>query len=331
MREVAAQAGVSLSTVSRVVNGSPPVAPELARRVEQAVEMLGYRHDQIAGSLRRANRASATIGLVFEDIANPFFSLIHRAVEDVAAPRSVLTLAGSSDENPGRERELTEGLLARRVDGLIVVPAPGDHSYLARDIAAGVAIVFVDRPPELIDADTVVSANFEGARTAVSHLIAGGHRRIGFVGDQPGIYTAAERLRGFRAALAEHRFAEEPELIRHPAFRATDADAVTAELFEGPSPPTAIFSAQNLITVGAMRTLHRLGLQRSVAFVGFDDMPLADVLDPGITVVAQDPYGIGREAAGLMFSRMDGYDGPPRHVTLPTPLIERGSGEIPPP
>jgi LacI family transcriptional regulator len=106
---------------------------------------------------------------------------------------------------------------------------------------------------------------------------------------------------------------------------------VTAELFEGPSPPTAIFSAQNLITVGAMRTLHRLGLQRSVAFVGFDDMPLADVLDPGITVVAQDPYGIGREAAGLMFSRMDGYDGPPRHVTLPTPLIERGSGEIPRP
>ena len=331
MREVAALAEVSLSTVSRVVNGSPPVAPELARRVEQAVEILGYRHDQIAGSLRRANRASATIGLVFEDVANPFFSLVHRAVEDVAAPRAVLTLAGSSDENPVRERELTEGLLARRVDGLIVVPTPGDHSYLERDVEAGVALVFVDRPPEGLDADSVVSANFEGARAAVSHLIAQGHRRIGFVGDQPDIYTAAERLRGFRAALAEHRIAENPDLIGHPSFRATDAEAVTAQLLEGPAPPTALFSAQNLITVGAMRTVHRLGLQRSIAFVGFDDLPLADVLDPGITVVAQDPYGIGRQAAELMFSRMDGYHGPSRHMTLATPLIQRGSGEIPPP
>ncbi|HET9736533.1 MAG TPA: LacI family DNA-binding transcriptional regulator [Solirubrobacteraceae bacterium] len=331
MREVAALAEVSLSTVSRVVNGSPPVAPELARRVEQAVAILGYRHDQIAGSLRRANRASATVGLVFEDVANPFFSLIHRAVEDVAAPRSVLTLAGSSDEDPVRERELTEGLLARRVDGLIVVPTPGDHSFLERDVAAGVALVFVDRPPEGVDADSVVSANFEGARAAVSHLIAQGHRRIGFVGDQPDIYTAAERLRGFRAALAEHGIAEDPDLIGHPSFRATDAEAVTAQLLESAAPPTALFSAQNLITVGAMRTVHRLGLQRSIAFVGFDDLPLADVLDPGITVVEQDAYGIGRQAAELMFSRMDGYHGPSRHVTLATPLIQRGSGEIPPP
>ena len=331
MREVAAVAGVSLSTVSRVVNGSPPVAPELARRVEQAVEMLGYRHDQIAGSLRRANRASATVGLIFEDVANPFFSLIHRAVEDVAATRSVLTLAGSSDEDPIRERELTEGLLARRVDGLLVVPTPGDHSYLARDMAAGLALVFVDRPPEFIDADSVVSGNAEGARTAVSHLIAHGHRRIGFVGDQPDIYTAAERLRGYREALAEHGIAEEPALIRHPSFRAPDADVVTAALLQGPDPPTALFSAQNLITLGALRTLHRLGLQRSVAFVGFDDVPLADVVDPGITVVAQDPYGIGRQAAELLFSRLDGRDGPARQVRHPTPLIVRGSGEIPPP
>ncbi len=106
---------------------------------------------------------------------------------------------------------------------------------------------------------------------------------------------------------------------------------MTAKLLEGPAPPTAIFSAQNLITVGAMRTVHRLGVQRSIAFVGFDDLPLADVVDPGITVVAQDPYGIGRQAAELMFSRMDGYHGPSRHVTLATPLIQRGSGEIPPP
>jgi LacI family transcriptional regulator len=331
MREVAALAGVSLSTVSRVINGSPPVAPALARKVEQAVEMLGYRHDQVAGSLRRANRTSATIGLVFEDVSNPFFSLIHRAVEDVASTRSVLTLAGSSDEDPERERVLTEGLLARRVDGLIIAPAVGDHSYLARDVAAGVALVFVDRPPEFIDADSVVSDNVGGARTAVSHLIARGHRRIGYLGDQPDIFTAAGRLRGYREALAQHAIPEEADLIRPTMFRAADADAMTAELLQGPSPPTALFTAQNLITMGALRTLHRLGLQNSIALVGLDDLPLADVLEPGITVVAQDPYEMGRRAAELVFSRLDGYDGRSRHVTLPIPLIRRGSGEIPPP
>jgi LacI family transcriptional regulator len=330
MRDVAALAGVSLSTVSRVVNGSPPVAPDLAEKVGRAVEMLGYRHNLAARNLRQANGLSATIGLIFEDVSNPFFSAIHRGVEDVASTRSVLTFAASSDEEPKRERELAEALLARRVDGLIVVPAPGDHSYLVRDVAVGVALVFVDRPPPFIDADSVVSDNAGGARTAVSHLIAAGHRRIGFLGDRPEVFTAAERLRGYREALAQHGIPEEPELIRNPAFRAADADATTRALLDGPAPPTALFTAQNLITLGALRTLHQLGLEQSIALVGFDDLPLADVVKPGVTVVSQDPYGIGRRAAALLFSRLDGYDGPSRHEILPTPLIRRGSGEIPP-
>ena len=330
MREVAALAGVSLSTVSRVINGTPPVAPQLAHRVERAVEMLGYRHDHVAGSLRRANRLSATIGLIFEDVSNPFFSLIHRGVEDVARDRRILTFAASSDEDPERERELTEALLARRVDGLIIVPASGDHSHLAREVAAGVALVFVDRPAEFLDADTVLSDNAGGARTAVAHLIAAGHRRIGYLGDQPDIFTAAERLRGYREALAQHGIPEVPELIRYPSFRATDAAEVTLALFDQPSPPTALFTAQNLITMGALRTLHRLGLEHSVALAGFDDLPLADVIKPGLTVVAQDPYAMGRRAAELVFSRLDGYSGRSRQVMLATPLIQRGSGEIPP-
>jgi LacI family transcriptional regulator len=198
MRDVAAVAGVSLSTVSRVVNGSPPVRPDLAEKVERAVEMLGYRHNLAARNLRRADRLSASIGLVFEDVSNPFFSAIHRGVEDVARARSVMTFAGSSDEQPDRERELAEALIARRVDGLVVVPAAGNHSYLAREIAAGLALVFVDRPPRFLDADTVLSDNLGGARAAVSHLLARGHRRVAFLGDQPEIFTAAERLRGYR-------------------------------------------------------------------------------------------------------------------------------------
>jgi LacI family transcriptional regulator len=331
MRDVAAVAGVSLSTVSRVVNGAPPVRPDLAEKVQRAVEMLGYRHNLAARNLRSADRLSASIGLVFEDVSNPFFSAIHRGVEDVARTRSVLTFAGSSDEQPDRERELTEALIARRVDGLIVVPASDNHSYLEREVVAGIALVFVDRPPRFLDADTVLSDNVGGARTAVSHLVAAGHRRIAFLGDQPEIFTAAERLKGYREALAEHGIREDPALIHHPAFRASDVDETTRALLDGADPPTALFTAQNLITISATRTLHQLGVQHAVALVGFDDVPLADVLQPGVTVVAQDPYGIGRQAAELVFSRLDGYAGPARRVILSTPLISRGSGEIPAP
>jgi LacI family transcriptional regulator len=203
MREVAAVAGVSLSTVSRVVNGVE-VQPELARRVRDAVALLGYRRDLTASMLRRADRVSATIGLLIEDVANPFFSALQRSVEDVAVSRSVLTVAGSSDEDPARERQLAEELLARGVDGLIVAPTGGDQSYLARDRQAGVALVFVDRPPNFLDADVVVSDNAGGAYAAVAHLLEHGHRRIAFLGDRPEIHTAVERLRGYREALADH-------------------------------------------------------------------------------------------------------------------------------
>jgi LacI family transcriptional regulator len=313
-----------------VVAGSQQVDPELAAKVEKAVEMLGYRHNLAAGNLRRADGLSASIGLVFEDVSNPFFSAVHRGVEDVARARSVLTFAGSSDEDASRERELTEAFLGRRVDGLVVVPTSADHSYLARDVAAGMALVFVDRIPRFIDADAVVSDNVGGARGAVAHLAEAGHRRIAFLGDQPDIFTAAERLRGYRDAIAEYGGDRNDGLIRHPAFRAVGVDATVRELLGGPNPPTALFTAQNLITLGALRTLHELGLQHEIAVVGFDDIPLAELLQPGVTVVAQDPYAIGRRAAELLFSRLDGYRGPSRREVLPTTLIVRGSGEIRP-
>ena len=195
MREVAAVAGVSLSTVSRVVNGGAGVRVDLADRVRDAVELLGYRHNLTASTLRRADGQSASIGLIFEDVSNPFFGAVHRGVEDVARARGVLTLVGSSDDEPHRERELAEAFGARGVDGLIVASAVADSSYLMRERAAGMALVFVDRPPRFIDADAVVSDNVGGAHRAVEHLIAGGHRRIGFLGDRPEIFTAASASR----------------------------------------------------------------------------------------------------------------------------------------
>jgi LacI family transcriptional regulator len=330
MREVAAVAGVSLSTVSRVVNGGTGVHDDLAVRVREAVELLGYRHNITARTLRRADRQSSSIGLIFEDVSNPFFGAVHRGVEDVARERGILTLVGSSDEEPERERELAEAFSARGVDGLIVASAAHDSSYLLRERAAGIALVFVDRPPNFVDADAVVSDNAGGARTAVEQLIAAGHRRIGFLGDRPDVFTAAERLRGYRETLAQYGLAQDLDLVRHPQFRGVDAYQTTCEMLRRRNPPTAVFAAQNLIAIGSVRALHALGLQHEVAMVSFDDIPLADAVEPGITVIAQDPHGLGRTAAELLFARLGGDDAPSRHVVLPTELIERGSGELAP-
>jgi len=248
----------------------------------------------------------------------------------VARGRGVLTLVGSSDEQPERERELADAFMARGVDGLLVASSVRDNAYLLRERAAGLALAFVDRPPRFIDADAVVSDNVGGARAAVEHLIAAGHRRIGFLGDRPDVYTAAERLRGYREALAKHDLPMDPELVRHPRFRGVDAYQTTRGLLDGKDPPTAIFAGQNLISLGAVRAVHAAGLQHEIAFVSFDDIPLADVVRPGVTVVAQDPHALGRRAAELLFARLDGHEGPTQEIVVPTRLIERGSGELPP-
>lgn len=331
MKDVAAVADVSLATVSRVVSGGPNVRPDLAERVREAVELLGYRHNLTASSLRRADRVSASIGLIFEDVSNPFFSAVHRGVEEVARERGVLTFAGSSDERPEREQELAEAFGARGVDGLIIVPAAADHSFLLRDRAAGVGLVFVDRPARFIDADAVLTDNVGGAREAVSHLTARGHTRIAFLGDRPEVYTAAERLRGYREALANHGIPEDPALVRYSLAHSREAYSAARDLLASADPPTALFTSQNLITIEAVRALHDLGHELRVALVGFDDVTLADAVRPGLTVMAQDPVGLGRDAAELLFSRLDGYDGESRRVVLAPRLIVRGSGELPPP
>jgi LacI family transcriptional regulator len=329
MKDVAGLARVSVATVSRVVNGEE-VRRDLAARVTDAIAVLGYRRDLTASTLRRTDRHSASIGVVIEDVSNPFFSAVHRGLEEVARSHGTLTLVGSSDDDPDRERELVEAFGARGVDGLVVAPCTTDQSYLQRERRTGTALVFVDRPPRFIDADAVVSDNAGGARTAVEHLITGGHRRIAFLGDRATIFTAQERLGGYRAALAAAGIAGDPGLERLGLADSGAAAAAAKELLVGPDAPSAIFAGQNLITVGVVRALRELGRQHEVAVVGFDDVVLGDMLEPGISVVMQDPYALGREAAELLFSQRDGYRGEGRRIELPTRLVPRGSGEIAP-
>jgi LacI family transcriptional regulator len=330
MVDVAALAGVGLKTVSRVVNSEPGVSPALEAKVRRAIEQLNYRRHANASMLRRLGGKTQTIGLVLEDVSNPFSSALHRAVEDAARDRGVLVLAGSCEEDPDRERELIGLFRERRVDGLIIVPASPDHGYLYEERHTGTALVFVDRPAVHLDADSVVSDNYGGACAATEHLLGHGHRRIGFLGDLLTIATAKERLRGYLRALDRAQIDRDDDVIRTDLRDPEAAAAAVDEMLALEDPPTAVFTGQNLLTIGGFRALRRARRERDVALIGFDDVSLADMVEPAISVVAQDPQALGRAAADLLFRRLDGEEMDAVQVVIPVKLIPRGSGEIAP-
>jgi LacI family transcriptional regulator len=327
MRDVATAAGVSLKTVSRVINGEAAVAPATAARVAEAIAELGFERNDLARSLRNGH-SSGTLGLVIEDVGNPFYSVVTQAVEDAARLRGLLLITASAREDPDREHELVTALRRRRVDAMLVVPIADDHRYLLRN-GDHVSTVFLDRPPQKIEADTVLADNRAGARRATEHLLAHGHERIALMGDDAGLYTARERVAGYREALSA-RGVTDQGLVRMGNHTAAAAEAAVASVLEleADERPTAILAANNRNTVGAVRALALLDGDDRIGLVGFDDFELADVL--GITVMRSDPALMGLRAAELAFARLDGDDRPPNQVTIPTELVVRGSGELRP-
>jgi LacI family transcriptional regulator len=331
MRDVATAAGVSLMTVSRVVNGEPGVLPETAARVERAIRRLGYQRNDMARQLRRKGQLSETIGLLVDDLANPFFAALTRAVEDAARLHDCVVLIGSSNDSLVREREVVSAFCARRVDGLIVVPVAGSHRFLRDQQALGVKVVCVDRPAENLAADTVLVNNRQGAYQAVRHLLNQGHRHIGYLGDRDDIWAVRERYSGFNDAFADIGLVPDAALIRHGLRSRPEAAAAAKAMMRLPVPPTALFASNDLVTMGTVDALYSARQRRAgVALVGFDEFALADKLSPPVTVVAQDPAAIGATAAQLLFGRIAGDTSPPREVVLLTRLVVRGSGEIAP-
>jgi LacI family transcriptional regulator len=327
MRDVAARAGVGIKSVSRVVNGEY-VRPETERVIVAAIAELGFSRNDSAAMLRQGSTAS--VGLVLEDIAEPFQSTLTRAVEAVTLANGSILMTASSGEDPDRELQVVRAFCARRVDGLIVVPAAHSHKYLLPDIAAGVATVFVDRPPRGIDADTILADNVEGARGGVAHLIGAGHRRIGFIADTAEIFTASERLRGYKYALVDAGLAFDPHLVEMAPPTEDGVAATIDRMLRQAVPVTAFFTGNSRITMMFLRAIRKRG-DAMPALVAFDDFELADMLTPGISVVSQDAGSMGRAAADLLFRRIGGDDGPTQCVYLRTRFIPRGSGEIPPP
>ncbi|GHK02637.1 LacI family DNA-binding transcriptional regulator [Streptomyces sp. NPDC003753] len=330
LADVAREVGVSAKTVSRVLNEDGPVSVRTREQVLAAVARLGFQPNLMARNIR-VGGPDTTIGLVVPDLGNPFFGAVAGGIEDTVRDRGLTLLMGSSADDPAREHALTDQFLARRVSVLMVVPSVGaDHSHLKAHRAAGLPVVFVDRPGAGLSTDSVVSSNRAGAQEGVAHLIAHGHRRIGFIGDLPvRLYTRRERLAGYRAALQEADLAYDRALVTS-AHDPQAAVTATSQLLDLADPPTALFAGNNFAALGIVAELSR-GKRKDVAVVAFDDLPLAEALEPALTVVAQDPEEIGRAAAATALARLDGDRSRARTITVPTRLIVRGSGECPAP
>jgi LacI family transcriptional regulator len=323
IRDVAAKAGVSTKTVSRVVNEEPGVSDQLTLRVTDAIEQLRYRHNLAASTLRRADGRTATVGVLLIDIGDPFFSSVNRAIQHVARARGVDVLVACSDEDPTLERMAIQAFARRHVDGLILAPTGADHRHLKRELEAGVPLVVFDRPAST-DIDAVLSDNRVAAATAVAHLLRVGHRRIAYIGgDHDAVFPVQQRLAGYVDALTDAGVEVDKRLVRHcHTQRALEA------LLAQRDPPTALFTCTNHITLNAIRAIKAMGVQHSVAVLGFDDFPAADLMEPPVSVIAQDPAAIGARAAEVLFRRIDGDRSPASVHIIPTVLIPRGSGEI---
>jgi LacI family transcriptional regulator len=333
MRMVAARANVSAMTVSRVLHGDPGVRPETRERVLAAVEELGYRRNEIARSLR-VGHTTGLLGLVVTNLANPFYAQLALGAEAVIAAHGMRIILGNTGEDVEHERRLVDDFASRRVDGMIVVPAGSDHSHLSPDELADIPVVLVARPARDVSLDTVLIDDFGGAYTATARLIEAGHSRIGFLGLSSSVWNINERFRGFTAALKEADLKPNPRHIRRNRPDVAAAEKAARDLLTTRNPPTALFCANNLNTIGALRAMNALGVKAAdhaaITIAGFDEIELADMLGLPLTLVSYDAQAIGREAARMLLARLN-HDKekpvpPPQQMVLPTRVIEFGSG-----
>lgn len=323
IRDVAARAGVSVASVSRVLSGQRNVGADIRRRVLEAVKALGYRPDLAARRLR--SRRTDTIGLVVADIRNPFFTDVSRAVEDVAYRHRMRLILCNTDEDPAREASCLELMRDENVSGVILAPS---LRLLARFRASNYPfpLVLVDRCEGDTVADAVVLDNVEAARELTAHVIERGHRRILFLHGASSA-TGRQRLAGYTAAMAAHGLATEAVGVAPVSDRSREV----AQVLLARSLPEAVVASSGLILLGltqALRDANR-AIPRDVAVAGFDDLPWTGLVEPGLTVIAQPTYDIGRQAAELLLQRIADPDTPVRRVVLRGELIVRGSTAAP--
>ncbi|GLV73862.1 LacI family DNA-binding transcriptional regulator [Streptomyces hygroscopicus] len=324
MADVARRAGVSVATVSHVLNETRPVRPDTRRAVLDAIDDLGYTPNTLARSLVTARTRS--IGLAVSAISNPYVTEILQGVESSALERGYGLLIADPHDDPVHERKAVQLLHERRVDGVIVAPSAepaGLMDYLTRH---EVPAVLLDRLVGDIH-DQVCAENAPPVEQLVLHLADLGHTRVGLVAGLPGLSTTTERIAGYRAGLERRGLPFRPALLADGHSEAGGAEDAVHRLLASPEPPTAIITANNAMTIGALRALRRAGLSvpGDLALVCFDDFSWADVFSPGLTAISQPSREIGATAVRLLLDRLENPGRPPRTVRLPCTFVHRTS------
>jgi LacI family transcriptional regulator len=324
IRDVAAMAGVSPATVSRVLNGKQDVGADLRQRVLAAVSELGYRPNGPARSLR--TQAAMVLGLVISDITNSFFTAVVRGVEDRAQQAGYSVVLANADEDLAKEASYLEIAAAEHMAGVLLSPASSRATRIDVLGEQGIPAVAIDRRLNG-DVDSVTGNNHRAAREATEHLIGQGCRRIGFVAGPVQTTTGASRLAGYRAALRAAGHDPDPALIAYGDFRTGGGYAATQRLLRGRRRPDGLFISNNLMTIGGLQAIAdaSLDVPGDIAVVGFDDASWATALRPPLTVVTQPTYEIGSTAVELLLRRIAGEKFPPRNVVLQAKLVERAS------
>lgn len=326
MIDVAQAAGVSIATVSAFINRTSNVSAELAQRIEAAILKIGYERNAVARSLKTG--ATHTIGLTVADIRNPFFTDVVATIQQVLNKAGYAVMLCSNDEDTAKQDEQIKLLLDRMVDGLIIAPAGEDEVMTRLVKTTRKPVVLIDRLIADLDVDAVVIENAKAVFDAISYLVGLGHRRIGYISGTPGASTGRDRLAGYVEGLGRAGIAFDARLVRDGNFREPDGYRAAMQLMTLPDRPTAIFSANNLMVIGAMRAIRDMGLScpEDVSVACMDDFAWADVFSPRLTTIAQPVEAIGEQAAQLLLDRLSGAAAPaPRTVKLHGRLMVRNS------
>lgn len=314
IKDVARLAGVSTATVSRVLANEGYVSEEARKSVLAAMAQLHYQPSRVARSLR--TQRSKILGLIISDIQNPFFISLVRAVEDVAQQHHYGVFLCNADENSEKEQFYLDLMQAEQVAGVIVSPTKEREDPCLQLLTADIPFVVVDRKMADVEVDTVVVDNTQSTYELINHLIEDGHRRIGAVIGITIATTGRERYEGYMRALQEHQLPLSPDLLRTGMPREEVGSRLAGELLDLPEPPTAIFTGNNLLTQGALRAISQRGLSipNDIALAAFDELEWMSLVQPGLTVIKQPTYEIGKMAAELLLQRIANPGQPAQQV-----------------
>ncbi|MCW0481839.1 LacI family DNA-binding transcriptional regulator [Gaoshiqia sediminis] len=327
MNDVARRAGVSIATVSRVLNNSSSVNEETRLKILKAIKELKYQPSRVAKRLRSKGGPGNLLGVLIPDIQNPFYVDVLRGIEDIAYKNNYVIIVCNFSQDEKKEAMYLDILESEAIDGLIAAPASEDDVRVKKMVQNGLPVVCVDRGLNGIDVDVVWVNNDAGAFAAVDYLAKAGYKRIGHIAGLPTIPSSRLREAGYRRALAENNLPFDPQWLVYGNSTYKSGVELAEKLLSLPTPPDALFTGNNLITLGALETIHKrkLHIPNDVAIIGFDDMNWSNSLNPPLTAVRQPAYEIGQRAGELLIQRIRDPKRAPIQMTLNSELMVRGS------